>query len=545
MREHAWAVGGLLVLTAIGFFHFPGHTYLQSDTQIYVPILERLWDPGLFAKDIIAQKPHVAFTMYDEVTLALRRLTGAGTREALLGAQLVFRFAALLGVYLFALTLRQGRAAAILVAACFGLGATIVGPSVLVVEYEPNPRTNAVAMVMLATGLVAQGRYVWGGAAAGIAFLYHVPAVYPYWIAYFILSLIPSAPETMRKRISGLLPMAGSVLILMVLSQLQPGIEEKQEFFATIDAGLEKAMRERASYNWISMWPVTFIWHYLIYGAALYGAWWRLRKVLGRDVRILVALMPAIGLMSMPVSFLLLEKAKWSLMPQLQPMRALLYVIAFAVILTCCAGIVAARSGRWMEAFLWFLVAFSPSSHTRAVTVLFDWGSNGFRNAALTVVGIAVVVAAATRPRKAWAALAVAAALPYWAMPALAKVRNYPSLHHAELDELSAWARSATPADAVFLFPDAGKSLVPGVFRAQALRTVYVDWKGGGQINFMRDFMKVWMPRWQSLMAHGFDGDLGKYHGLDIDYVVLASPAAGQRPVYRNRRYAVYQVRWR
>jgi hypothetical protein len=70
-----------------------------------------------------------------------------------------------------------------------------------------------------------------------------------------------------------------------------------------------------------------------------------------------------------------------------------------------------------------------------------------------------------------------------------------------------------------------------------------VDWKGGGQINFMRDFMKVWMPRWQSLMAQGFDGDLGRYRSLEIDYVVLANPVAGQTPVYRNRRYAVYRVR--
>jgi hypothetical protein len=302
-------------------------------------------------------------------------------------------------------------------------------------------------------------------------------------------------------------------------------------------------MRNRASYNWISMWQASYIWHYLVYAVALYGAWWRLRNLLGRDVRILFALMPAIGLMSMPVSYLLLEKAKWMLMPQLQPMRALLYVIACAVILSCSAGIVAARSGRWAEAFGWFLVAFSPSSHTRTVSVLLDWGPDGFRNAALTVIAVAVVATAASRSRRAWAALLVAAVLPYWAMPALAKVRNYPPLHHAELDEISAWARTATLPGAVFLFPDAGKSLVPGVFRATALRTVYVDWKGGGQINFMRDFMKVWMPRWQSLMAQGFDGDLGRYRSLEIDYVVLANPVAGQTPVYRNRRYAVYRVR--
>lgn len=543
MREHVWAVCTLLVLTAISFWHFPGHTYLQSDTQIYVPILERLWDPTVFTTDIIAQKPHVAFTMYDEVTLFLRRVTGLGTREVLLGLQATFRFAGLLGVYLIALTLRQGRSAALLVAACLGLGATIIGPSVLVVEYEPNPRTNAIAVILLATGLVAQGRYVWAGAAAGFAFLYHVPAVYPYWLSYFILALIPTAPDAMKKRIAGLLPMAGSVLILMVLSQLQPGVEEKQQFFATIDAELERMMRERASYNWISTWQASYLWHYALYALALYTAVWRLRSVLGRDVRILLSLMPAIGLMSMPVSYLLLEKAKWLLMPQLQPMRALLYVIACAVILTCSAGVVAARARRWPEALLWFLIAFSPSSHTRTVSVLFDWGPSGYRAAALTVIAIAILVTVAACSRKAWPALIFAALVPYWAIPALAKVQNYPPLHHAELDALAAWARSETPKTAVFLFPDAGKSLVPGVFRATSLRTVYVDWKGGGQINFMRDFMTVWMPRWQALMLPGFQGDLAKYRALDIDFLVLGKPLAGETPVFQNERYFAYRLR--
>ncbi|MBL8230886.1 MAG: hypothetical protein JNL98_20495 [Bryobacterales bacterium] len=543
MRDHVWAVGALLLLTAISFLHFPGHTYLQSDTQIYVPILERLWDPSVFTKDIIAQKPHVAFTMYDEVTLGLRKITGLGTRETLLGLQIVFRFGALLGVYLFALTLGQGRTAALLVAACFGLGATIIGPSVLVVEYEPNPRTNAIALVMLATGLIAQRRHLWGGVAAGAAFLYHVPAVYPFWLAYFVLSLIPSAPDVMRRRIRGLLPMAGAVLILLLLSQLQPGVEEKQEFFARIDDGLEKMMRERASYNWISMWQGAFIGHHLFYAAALCGAWWRLRKLLDRDVRILVALMPAIGLLSMPASYLLLERMKWTLMPQLQPMRALLYVVAFSVILTCSAGVVAARSKRWVEALAWFLVAFSPASHTRTVSVLTDWGPNGYQSAALTVIAIAGVVTAASVSRKAWAALLIAAVLPYWALPALAKVRNYPPLHHAELDELSAWARGNVARDAVFLFPDAGKTLVPGVFRATSLRAVFVDWKGGGQVNFMREFMKVWQPRWRTALLPGFQGALAHYRQFDVDYLVLGKPLAGEQPVFRNRLYFVYKIR--
>ena len=40
----------VLALTSISFFVFPGHTILQADTQIYIPILERLADPSSICK---------------------------------------------------------------------------------------------------------------------------------------------------------------------------------------------------------------------------------------------------------------------------------------------------------------------------------------------------------------------------------------------------------------------------------------------------------------------------------------------------------------
>ena len=45
----------LLLFAILGFFVFPGHTYLQSDTQIYIPMLERAWDPSVFGKDMVAE----------------------------------------------------------------------------------------------------------------------------------------------------------------------------------------------------------------------------------------------------------------------------------------------------------------------------------------------------------------------------------------------------------------------------------------------------------------------------------------------------------
>jgi hypothetical protein len=124
-------------------------------------------------------------------------------------------------------------------------------------------------------------------------------------------------------------------------------------------------------------------------------------------------------------------------------------------------------------------------------------------------------------------------------------MENYPVLHTAELEQLSQWARTSTAKDAVFLCPDAREDLYPGVFRAEALRAVYVDWKAGGQVNFFKDLGEEWWSRWQKTMAAPFNPrSMTSYHGLGIDYVVLQSKhrLAGVTPLFENGRYAVYQV---
>src|SRR5437763_12034732 len=85
-----------LAFAILTFFQFPGHTWLQQDTQIYVPILEHLRDPSVLRSDILVQRPHVAFTLYDETALGLRALVargvpGAGFREVLAAQQIVTR----------------------------------------------------------------------------------------------------------------------------------------------------------------------------------------------------------------------------------------------------------------------------------------------------------------------------------------------------------------------------------------------------------------------------------------------------------------------
>ena len=126
-RTPLFVGAAIVLLTLLGFFQFPGHTFLQADTQIYVPILEHFRDHTVFDRDLIARDPHVAFTIYDEVALGLRRITGLDFQAVLTAQQLVFRALGLLGIYLIATSMGLRARLALLVTAIFSLGATIGG----------------------------------------------------------------------------------------------------------------------------------------------------------------------------------------------------------------------------------------------------------------------------------------------------------------------------------------------------------------------------------------------------------------------------------
>ena len=50
MRRRLAIGAAILAITLLNYFQFPGHSWLQSDTQIYLPILEHIWDPDVLAK---------------------------------------------------------------------------------------------------------------------------------------------------------------------------------------------------------------------------------------------------------------------------------------------------------------------------------------------------------------------------------------------------------------------------------------------------------------------------------------------------------------
>jgi hypothetical protein len=520
MRRLATAAAAL-ALALLTFLQFPGHTYLQQDSQIYLPILENMRDPSFLRNEILAQRPHVAFTLYDETALVLRRITGLGFREVLAFEQVVTRALGIWGLYLIGAALGFSAGSAVLLAAICSLGATIAGPLVLTVEYEPTPRAFALPLVICAIGLVAHRRYVAAAAAATVGFLYHAPSALPFWALFVvILAIRHRRPWPISLVLLGLIGLA-------IAARTQGG--EAQTLLAQLTPGQEQLQRMRASYVWISMWPIGTIVHYVLAAAIALAGCWRIRHKAPMELQVFLPGLVALGLLSMPLSWLLLEKWKLALIPQMQPLRMVLFITLVMQIVAIAAGLRA----RFAEAAVWFTVAYLPAVQP-LFTQAFPW-----RRLAV-VVGMAAGTALLVSRTPRYAPVAALAA--FFAIPALGGVVNYPNLHTRELAELSGWARSHTPRDAVFLFADVPRSYDPGVFRAEALRAVYVDWKGGGQVNYLRAFADQWWFRWQNTLAARFrPAALPKYEALGIHYVVLQPKNRLPREAaFENGKYVVY-----
>jgi len=527
---------GILALTALTWFQFPGHTWLQQDTQIYVPILEHLRDPAVLRRDMLVESPHVSYTLYDETARALARIAGLGFREVLEGQQIATRALGIWGLYLIAAALGLSAPASLLVAGILSLGATIAGPAVLSFEIEPDPRGFAVPLLFLAIGFVAHGWDFAAGIAGSIAFLMHPPTVIPFWGVYLCLALV-------RRRFLAFLPLAAACILLAIAARFQDGVTEPQIFFARLTPLMERLQRMHAPYSWISEWWRAWLPHYLVMYAASLLAYARVRKRTPPNLRFFLIGLPLVGILSVPASYFLLEKFKWVLLPQVQPMRALLFVTVVAQISAAAAGIVAAQTRRYTEAFAWFALAYLIPMNT-SVTVMPSW--NRALDVALLAGGASLAAFAEARKFRWNAAPLVGVAIAaFFLVPTLGAVRAYPHLHTPELAQLSAWARASTPPDAVFQFADAGRQLQPGIFRSQALRAVYVDWKDGGQINYLMGLGVEWWTRWQQVMGVPFDpSNVPRYHALGIDYIVLSptNRLSGREPVFENAGYLVYAL---
>jgi len=367
--------GACLALSLITYFQFPGHSWLQQDSQIYAPILEHLRDPSVLRNEILAEKAHVAYTLYDEAARVLRAATGLDFRDVLAFEQIMARAFGIWGLYLMALaicgalapdrrTTRVSPASlALFIAAICSLGAVVAGPSLLTFEYEPTPRAFALPLAICAAGLTVHRRYLAAGIALAAALVYHPPTALPFVAFYGALALWPAKSESVRHRIWRLAPLAGAASLLAIAARVQEGGGEAQTFFARLTPDLERLQRMRASYNWISdahAWPPALLAHYAILCGILLAVFLRLRREMSFELRLFSLGLPIFGVLSLPVSWLLLDHWRWAIIPQFQPMRCILFVTLFAQFLTAAAGVRAALRRQPFEAIAWFALAYLP-----------------------------------------------------------------------------------------------------------------------------------------------------------------------------------------
>jgi hypothetical protein len=281
-----------------------------------------------------------------------------------------------------------------------------------------------------------------------------------------------------------------------------------QQFLLRLDPLWEQIIRFRAPYTFVSTWAGSFCILYLLSWLASVLAYWRIRPTSPANGFIFT--MPLIGLLSVPIAYFLLEALRWAVITQVQPARALLWVVGFASILGSAAAL---RAPHWLERFAWFGFVFSIPLLGFALHP--NWPLS---------LGTAALATVLFRIRP------VLVFIPILALFFLAPAQHL-SILTPDLAGLINFARTQAPPGAMFAFPDAGHALEPGVFRAQAVRSVYVDWKSGGQVNYFRSIGLEWWDRWNHPLPAG-----------QIDFEVRTTPDPARQPIYQNRTYSVYRL---
>ena len=432
-----------LALALLTFFQFPGHTWLQQDSQIYVPILEHLRDPAVLRNDILVQHPHVAFTLYDETALALRAVTRAGFREVLAAQQIATRALGIWGLLLMAQALGLTFAPALLVASICSLGALISGPSVLTFEYEPTPRAFAVPLLLCAIGLAAHRRYLARGScrcrrlplpstdgASVLGRLFPLRRVAAPVAACTSLSARPARRRSGDTRGRGYCAIRfRRCAAHFCAARFQPGVPSAHAHGIRLDLHLAGRHHRASSV-----------------GAVRSGGGVRARpSVVGVELRVLLLGLAALGVLSMPLSWLFLEHFRWGLVPQVQPLRVLLFLTLGMQFFTAAAGARAIAARRPVEALAWLTFAYLLPLQP-VLTGPFVW----------TRVALAIALASVTafarclRRNSLGARRALAA---FFAIPWFGGVVNYPQLHTPDLAGLSAWARANTRPRCSICFP--------------------------------------------------------------------------------------------
>jgi hypothetical protein len=543
MRRAFLLLLGVVAATWLQYECFPGHTYLEGETQIYLPILERLDSPGFLSRDLVATHPNVAYTIYDELTLFLHELGHLDFRTALTAQQLLCRAAAIVGIFLLALSAGLSDLSAFLAATVVNLGATLIGPCVMVVGREATPQTFAFGLTFLAAGLIAREKPLLAGLAGGLAVVYDPTLAGPFWSV--IIAAFMFDAQLRRLLRPALTILVVFVLLLANLAQLQPGIVESQHFFTKISEPFARLQQYRTSFVWVSLWAPTEIWHYLAILVLDVWATARIWTALKRQARWLFAGLPLCGIIGVLLSDVLLDHLQWAIIPRIQPARALLFTVGFTSVACAIAGLRATGMRKYREGCLWFLAVFAIPMNVRVLDLL-NVGNRAHSlqlGVAAILAGTSVFLMRQLRETR-WKALVLLVPLgAAFAMQGVDRFQSSRKPDQRPILEVAHWAEKNTWGSSMFLFPDAGRQVYPGIFRAESRRALWVDWNSGVLVPYFESFAAEWWPRWQETMEQGFSPQrLENMLSLPIDYYVLksANQLANLRPVFRNEEFVVY-----
>ncbi|MBV8812072.1 MAG: hypothetical protein JO033_25675 [Acidobacteriaceae bacterium] len=486
MRRALLIALGVAAITTFQFEIFPGHTYLQGPTQLYVPMLERLDTPGYLSRDLVATHPSFTYTIYDEVTLFLHNTARRDIHQALIWQQILFRVVENAGVMMLLWSAGVGDWLGLTLTLLVNIGASLPGPAALLLDPEPIPAVFALGLTVMGMGFLAREKPLLAGFSAGAALVYDPTLAAPFWICVLVAFL---RDQRMRRLLRPCLTiLAVFALLLANLAQLQPGISESSPIFSRLPAQSAFIQQFRTPEVWVSLWPKNYLYGYLATYCICLWAVTRIWPLLNRALKWLFAALPLLGIASIPLCHLLLDHLRWAAIAQAQPLRALIFVILIAWLACSIAMITAFRRRRYREAAAWLTVC----------TVF---------------VALGCLRPRANRDRQAVA-------------------------------ELATWA-DTTWGSSLFLFPDAGRDLYPGRFRAKSRRGLWVDWESGAASDDSDAVARMWWDRWQQTMAAPFSPErLHAFLSLPIDYYVLkqTNRLSGVQPVFSNRRFVVYDA---
>ncbi len=605
----------LILATWFSFSLYPGSTFCEEDTQIYLPILERVLNPSLLRQDLITQYPHTQFTLYDELIVLVARDSGLDLKTVMVDFQFLFRFFFALGFFLIGKGMRFSDWISVAVAGLMLLGGSVPGPSINVVELEPIPRMMALSAVVMAMGLIALRHLYAGTLFACLGYVLHPTTTLPFWVGWLWVILTGHLRMGNKQRLL-LATLPTSAMVVLVYAASRSPSEPSHYFWSFLDPEWEALLWLRTPYDFVSGW--NNFQYTLLAGTALILplAYNRSRQIVSGVLKRLVwptTLGAGVMLLS---SWLLLDHFKMAIMTQVQSARAVLFPVEWMLLLSWTSAVTVALEKRsWVEGCLWIMTALAFLVDQSLLLLLWPllglsvirglilenslfpgkllairisnfllqllaaiwvvaaepYGFNGLSARSLTELAFLMAFAAAMqtilrhfqdrritfspglgpKPIRLFSIRGVDLFLPivvvavFLVIPGFLREPPHPK-EPLKVYELADWAKMSTPEDSVFLFPDAGRSKVPGYFRYRSQRAVYVDWKSGGQVNFSRRFAVEWWHRWQTAMPEDQrQGSGNRLRYLPVDFVVtgLEDRISELRLVHQTDSYNVYRVR--